>query len=87
LHERGEAIFDRQIAFIAHRPGDALSPALLPAAPTPRMTKHQVQATWSKWILKPLIWGAATTSLFDAIRDNEVRRKLSLHAAAAFDSR
>jgi len=43
--------------------------------------------TWSKWILKPLIWGGATTSLFDAIPDNEVRRKLSLHAAAAFDSR
>jgi Patatin-like phospholipase len=34
--------------------------------------------TWSKWILKPLIWGAAATGLFDAVRDNEVRRKLSL---------
>src|SRR5260370_1095547 len=33
---------------------------------------------WSKWILKPLIWGAAATGLFDAVRDNEVRRKLSL---------
>jgi patatin-related protein len=34
--------------------------------------------TWSKWILKPLIWAAAATGLFDAVRDNEVRRKLSL---------
>jgi patatin-related protein len=34
--------------------------------------------TWSKWILKPFIWGAAATGLFDAVRDNEVRRKLSL---------
>jgi patatin-related protein len=33
---------------------------------------------WSKWILKPLIWGAAATGLFDAVRDNEVRRKLSV---------
>src|SRR5262249_57209954 len=34
--------------------------------------------TWSKWILKPFIWAAAATGLFDAVRDNEVRRKLSL---------
>ena len=34
--------------------------------------------TWSKWILKPLIWGTAATGLFDAVRDSEVRRKLSL---------
>ena len=34
--------------------------------------------TWSKWILKPFIWGAAATGLFDAVRDSEVRRKLSL---------
>jgi patatin-related protein len=33
--------------------------------------------TWSKWILKPFIWAAAATGLFD-FRDNEVRRKLSL---------
>ena len=34
--------------------------------------------TWSKWILKPFIWGAAVTGLFDAVRDEEVRQKLSL---------
>lgn len=34
--------------------------------------------TWSKWVLKPFIWGAATTGLFDAVRDKEVRQKLSL---------
>jgi hypothetical protein len=34
--------------------------------------------TLSKWILKPLIWGAPATGLFDAVQDNEVRRKLSL---------
>ena len=35
--------------------------------------------TWSKWIfLKPFIWGAAATGLFDAVRDTEVRQKLSL---------
>ena len=34
--------------------------------------------TWSKWILKPFIWGAAATGLFDAVRDKEVRQKLSL---------
>jgi len=34
--------------------------------------------TWSKWILKPFIWGAAATGLLDAVRDNEIRRKLSL---------
>jgi patatin-related protein len=33
---------------------------------------------WSKWVLKPLIWGAAATGLFDAVRDKEIRRKLSL---------
>src|SRR5215470_12990510 len=33
---------------------------------------------WSKWFLKPLIWGAAKLSSFGAIRDLEVRQKLSL---------
>jgi len=33
---------------------------------------------WSKWILKPFIWGVAATGLFDAVRDKEVRQKLSL---------
>src|SRR5208282_3053654 len=34
--------------------------------------------TWSKWILKPFIWGAAVAGLHDAIKDKEVRQKLSL---------
>jgi patatin-related protein len=34
--------------------------------------------TWSKWILKPFIWGAAATGWIDAVRDKEVRQKLSL---------
>ncbi len=33
---------------------------------------------WSKWILKPFIWGAAVTGLFDAVSDKEVRQKISL---------
>ena len=33
--------------------------------------------SWSKWILEPFIWAAATAGLFEA-RDGEVRRKLSL---------
>ena len=33
---------------------------------------------WSKWFLMPFIWGAARTGLFDAVRDKEVRQKLSL---------
>ncbi|HXW41727.1 MAG TPA: patatin-like protein [Xanthobacteraceae bacterium] len=33
---------------------------------------------WSKWILKPFIWGAAATGMFRAAKDREVRRKLSL---------
>ena len=33
---------------------------------------------WSKWFLMPFIWGAAATGLFDAVRDKEVREKLSL---------
>lgn len=33
---------------------------------------------WSKWFLMPFIWGAAATGLFDAVRDMEVRKKLSL---------
>jgi patatin-related protein len=33
---------------------------------------------WSKWILKPFIWGAAVTGMFDAVRDQEVRQKISL---------
>jgi patatin-related protein len=34
--------------------------------------------TWSKWFLKPFLWGAAKTGMMGAIRDLEVRRKLSL---------
>lgn len=34
--------------------------------------------TWSKWILKPFIWGAGATGWIDAVRDKEVRQKLSL---------
>jgi len=33
---------------------------------------------WSKFILKPFIWGAAATGMLDAVRDREVRQKLSL---------
>jgi patatin-related protein len=33
---------------------------------------------WSKWILKPFIWGAAATGLLDVVKDKEVRQKLSL---------
>jgi patatin-related protein len=33
---------------------------------------------WSKWFLKPLFWGAAATGMLSAIRDFEVRQKLSL---------
>jgi len=33
---------------------------------------------WSKWILKPFIWGAAVTGMFDAVSDKEVRQKISL---------
>jgi patatin-related protein len=33
---------------------------------------------WSKWFLMPFIWGAAKTGLFDAVKDTEVRNKLSL---------
>jgi patatin-related protein len=32
----------------------------------------------SKWVLKPFIWAAAATGMFHAVRDREVRRKLSL---------
>jgi patatin-related protein len=34
--------------------------------------------SWNKWFLKPLIWAAGTTGLMRAIRDREVRQKLSL---------
>jgi patatin-related protein len=34
--------------------------------------------TWSKWFLKPFIWSAAKLGAFGAIKDMEVRRKLSL---------
>lgn len=34
--------------------------------------------TWSKWFLKPFLWGAAKTGMMGAIRDLEVRQKLSL---------
>jgi patatin-related protein len=33
---------------------------------------------WSKWLLKPLLWAAAATGKIVAIRDLEVRQKLSL---------
>lgn len=33
---------------------------------------------WSKWFLKPFLWGAAATGMLGAIRDFEVRQKLSL---------
>jgi len=33
---------------------------------------------WSKWFLKPVIWGVGKTRLLRAIRDSEVREKLSL---------
>jgi patatin-related protein len=33
---------------------------------------------WSKWFLKPVLWGAARTGMLRSIRDLEVRRKLSL---------
>lgn len=33
---------------------------------------------WSKWFLKPFLWGAARTGMLGAIRDLEVRQKLSL---------
>src|SRR5262249_10592292 len=34
--------------------------------------------TWSKWFLQPFIWAAARTGRFRAIKDLEVRQKLSL---------
>jgi patatin-related protein len=34
--------------------------------------------SWSKWFLKPLIWVAAASGALHAIRDSEVRQKLSL---------
>src|SRR5262249_30131266 len=33
---------------------------------------------WSKWFLRPVLWGAAATGMLSAIRDFEVRQKLSL---------
>ena len=33
---------------------------------------------WSKWILRPFLWGAAKTGMMGAVRDLEVRQKLSL---------
>jgi patatin-related protein len=33
---------------------------------------------WSKWFIKPMLWGAARTGMLRAIRDREVRAKLSL---------
>jgi patatin-related protein len=33
---------------------------------------------WSKFLLKPLIWGAAKTGMLGSIRDMEVRKKVSL---------
>jgi patatin-related protein len=34
--------------------------------------------SWSKWFITPLLWAAAATGLLHAIKDSEVRRKLSL---------
>ena len=34
--------------------------------------------TWSKWFLRPVLWGAAATGMLRSIRDFEVRQKLSL---------
>jgi patatin-related protein len=33
---------------------------------------------WSKWMVRPVIWAAAKMGKIDAIKDKEVRRKLSL---------
>src|SRR3979490_2916334 len=33
---------------------------------------------WSKWFIPPLLWAAAATGLLQAVKDSEVRRKLSL---------
>ena len=33
---------------------------------------------WSKWVLRPLIWGLSATGYLSAIKDAEVRSKLSL---------
>jgi patatin-related protein len=33
---------------------------------------------WSKWFLKPFIWGAAKTGMARAIKDMEVRQKVSM---------
>ncbi|HYM29825.1 MAG TPA: patatin-like protein [Candidatus Cybelea sp.] len=33
---------------------------------------------WSKWFLKPVIWGVGRTRILEATQDAEVRRKLSL---------
>src|SRR6266571_6791732 len=30
---------------------------------------------WSKWILRPFIWGAAATGMLEAVKDAEVRGK------------
>jgi patatin-related protein len=34
--------------------------------------------SWSKWFLKPFLWGAAKTGVLGTVHDLEVRRKLSL---------
>jgi patatin-related protein len=34
--------------------------------------------SWSKWFIKPLIWAAAATGMLHAVKDSEVRQKLSL---------
>ncbi len=33
---------------------------------------------WSKWILKPFIWGAAAAGMFGIVGDKEIRQKISL---------
>jgi patatin-related protein len=34
--------------------------------------------SWSKWFIKPVIWTAAATGMLQAVKDSEVRQKLSL---------
>src|SRR6266571_5478139 len=32
-------------------------------------------SAWSKWFLKPMLWGAAATGMLEAVKDAEVRGK------------
>ena len=58
--------------------GDAVAPRPPPPAPSPPASPETRAGAWSKWFLKPMLWGAATTGMLGAIRDLEVRQKLSL---------